>query len=193
MTTARGHSENSFVLLNLTIMLSLSNILKINALSSGATGILLVLFPNFTANIFKVGTTAPFIEVGIFLILFALFVLGTSVKDPINRRSVQVIITLDTLWVISSILAILSLYADISLWGTLIVAGVALWVALMAILQNRALKTDGVSTKGIKGTIAVIALLFVNNFTIAQSGPTPISQANKMIWEPVTTVEGHYA
>lgn len=119
-------------------MLSLSSILKINAISSGATGILLVIFPNSLAKVFEVGTTAPFIETGIFLILFALFVFGTSVKFPIQRKSVKIIIALDTLWVVGSVLAVLVLYASISLWGSFIIAGVALWVAMMAILQNRA-------------------------------------------------------
>jgi len=135
-------------------MLSLSNILKVNAITSGATGILLVLFPNVTALLFEVNTTVPFIEVGLFLVLFALFVFSTSVRKPIGRRNVKLIIALDTLWVVGSAIAILSLYTSISLWGTLIIAGVALWVAMMAILQNRALKHSEAASKPLKGAIA---------------------------------------
>jgi hypothetical protein len=117
-------------------MLSLSNILKVNAISSGATGIILSVFPSVVASIFDVTTTAPFIEVGIFLVLFALFVFIVSVGKPIKRNLVKTIITLDTLWVVASAVALLFLFSSVSMWGNLIIAGVALWVALMAVLQK---------------------------------------------------------
>ena len=134
-------------------MLSLSNILKINAISSGATGLLLSIFPSTAAHIFDTTSTTPFIAVGIFLVLFALFVFTASNAKPINNNSVKTIIALDTVWVVASAVAVLFLYSSISSIGSVLIVGVALWVALMAYLQNRGLKRT--SNTNVHNAIAV--------------------------------------
>ena len=140
MARSTLYCKDSFVLLNHTTMLSLSNILKVNAVSSGATGLLLALFPDIAGAIFDVNTTAPFTETGIFLIVFALFVFIVNIGKPIKLKSVKTIVLLDTLWVISSALVLLVVVPAISTWGSIIIAGVAIWVALMAYLQHTASK-----------------------------------------------------
>ncbi|GAA4449414.1 hypothetical protein GCM10023189_08770 [Nibrella saemangeumensis] len=144
-------------------MVSLSNILKVNAISSGATGLLLVSVPGVAASIFGVTTTAPFLEVGIFLLLFALFVFIVSLGKPIKTNLVKLIITLDTLWVVASAIALLFLFSVVSVWGNLIIAGVALWVALMAFLQKRALPSGQVSSNRLQNAAAMLTFLFVSS------------------------------
>jgi len=123
-------------------MLSLSTVLKINAISSGATGLGLVLFATPAASLFDVAATAPFVATGVFLVLFATFVFIAGSKKAANQRTVKTIILLDSLWVIASFIAILNLFSVISTTGIIIIAAVALWVAAMAYLQRQGLRSD---------------------------------------------------
>lgn len=120
-------------------MISLRNILKINAISSGATGLGLVAFSGFFASLFEVDQSTPFMAVGIFLLVFAGFVMLTALQKTVNPPWVKIIIWLDTSWVMGSIIAVLWLMDTISLMGSLLMIGVAIWVAAMALLQNKGL------------------------------------------------------
>lgn len=117
-------------------MLTLSNILKINAISSGATGLLLVIFSKFSANLFAVKTQLPFIITGLFLIVFSLFVAYQAYQKPLNVKEIVSIIWMDRLWVITSLVTTPVLYGSISITGTIIIVVIAAWVGLMAYLQN---------------------------------------------------------
>jgi hypothetical protein len=117
-------------------MLTLSNILKINAISSGATGLLLVVFSKFSAGLFGIGTQAPFILVGLFLIGFSIFVMYNAFQKPFKPRQIVSIIWLDRLWVLVSLLVIAIYNTSISTIGLLLILAVAVWVGLMAYLQN---------------------------------------------------------
>ncbi len=121
-------------------MKTLKNVLLINAVSSGATGLGLVAAPGFVANLFAVSLTAPFIAVGIFLFLFASMVYWVSRKNPINESAVRLIIILDSLWVAGSISIILFQLFDLSNLGYLVIGVVAAWVGLMAWLQYNGVK-----------------------------------------------------
>ncbi|GAA0894687.1 hypothetical protein GCM10009122_43680 [Fulvivirga kasyanovii] len=124
-------------------MLKLSQVLKINALSSGITGLGLVLFAETAATLFEVQPTAPFIATGIFLMLFASFVYYNAVQNPVKTTQVRLIIILDSLWVLGSALAIFLLYPVVSFLGIALIGGVALWVLAMAILQQKGLTLIG--------------------------------------------------
>ena len=114
--------------------------MRINALSSGATGLLLLLFPGAISRLFGAAANWPFTAAGIFLVLFALFVF-TEAKQPLPRRNrVRWIIALDVLWVVESAALLLPGFLSLSVVGSLLIAGVALWVALMAFLQIRGLR-----------------------------------------------------
>ncbi len=121
-------------------MLTLKNVLLINALSSGATGALLILFANPVAQLFGVEQSAPFWAVGLFLVVFAGIVLSESRQQTPRPKRVQFIIGLDVTWVIGSFLTTASLYSTLSFTGQLLITAVAVWVAAMAFLQNRGLK-----------------------------------------------------
>lgn len=119
-------------------MLPLRTTLLVNAISSGATGLLLALFPNVAAGLFGVNGTVYFVEVGVFLVLFAAFVFFVGTRKPISIRSVMAVTMLDVLWVLASIIAVFLLAGMISTIGIVLIIAVAAWVALMALLQFKA-------------------------------------------------------
>lgn len=112
----------------------------VNALSSGATGLLLILFPGYTASLFDAATQRPFIGVGIFLLVFALLVFIQSRKNPISKAWVKFIIALDIIWVLESLIIVFPKMFGFSSVGYILIAAVALWVAVMAFLQVKGLK-----------------------------------------------------
>lgn len=116
-------------------MLPLRTTLLVNAISSGATGLLLALFPSLAAGIFGVSDTVYFVEVGIFLVLFAAYVLFVATRNPIKLRSVMIVTTLDLLWVLGSIVVVFLLAGIVTTIGIVLIIAVAAWVALMALLQ----------------------------------------------------------
>ena len=121
-------------------MTILKNVLLINALSSGTTGLLLIEFPSFTAQLFGVFQTIPFMATGIFLVAFALLVYYASRQKPTNKTLVRWIIALDIMWVADGLIVVVGQLFDLTLIGYAITSAVALWVALMAFLQIRGLK-----------------------------------------------------
>lgn len=120
-------------------MYTLSNILKINAISSGTTGLGLVIFSKAVASLFAVGQQLPFIGIGLFLVVFSVFVFYNATQRPISQGQVKLIVMLDSLWVVGSATAILMLYGSVSPIGIFLIAAIALWVAAMAWLQFKGL------------------------------------------------------
>jgi hypothetical protein len=118
----------------------LKNVLLVNALSSGATGLLLFLFPRFTAGLFGTTHAWAFVATGIFLMAFAIFVFIQSRKAVPHRGWVKFIIALDILWVVESLIIVLPALFGLSMIGYLLIGAAAAWVALMAFLQTRGLK-----------------------------------------------------
>ncbi|HYG38711.1 MAG TPA: hypothetical protein VD908_08835 [Cytophagales bacterium] len=121
-------------------MKTLKNILLINGVSSGVTGIGLILFAGFIAEIFEVSVLEPFWGTGLFLVIFASMVIYEALQNPIRRERIRLIISLDVIWVIGSVILVLLNLENISLVGHLLIVAVAFWVALMAYLQSRGLK-----------------------------------------------------
>ncbi len=130
----------SYSLLNNTTMKTLQNVLTINALSSGATGLLLVGFSDFIAQLFGIPASGIIIGVGIFLVAFAALVFVESRRNPMQPERVRFIILLDRLWVAVSLVLVVLPMVDLSVIGRVAVVAVAAWVALMAYLQNANLK-----------------------------------------------------
>ncbi|MFD2523492.1 hypothetical protein [Emticicia soli] len=123
-------------------MTTLKNVLLINALSSGITGLLLIEFPVFTAQLFGVSQSMPFMATGIFLVAFALLVYYASRQTPTNKTLVRWIIALDIIWVADSLIVVVAQLFGFTMIGYAITLAVALWVALMAFLQIKGLKED---------------------------------------------------
>jgi hypothetical protein len=87
-------------------MITLKNVLLVNALSSGATGLLLALMPQTIANLFEAHQSWPFLETGIFLIVFALLVFYAYAQKRVKPSLVKTIIYLDSAWVIVSMIIV---------------------------------------------------------------------------------------
>lgn len=116
-------------------MKSLQTVLLVNAVSSGATGLLLITLTRTIAPLF--GAVAPgiFVEAGLFLLGFAGYVGYVAYRSPTSLNRVQVIIWLDRLWVIASLVVLALPGLGLTLLGKAIIGAVAAWVALMAYLQ----------------------------------------------------------
>lgn len=121
-------------------MITLKNVLAVNAISSGATGLLLTLMPGTIAAIFEVPQNWPFLATGLFLVFFSMLAGYTAAKKEPDRILVNIIIMLDWLWVMASVIILLQKQLYISQWGYLLTGGVAAWVALMAFLQYAGLR-----------------------------------------------------
>jgi hypothetical protein len=115
--------------------ITLQNVLRVNAASSGATGILLIMFSDKTKELFDASIAWPFFEVGIFLIAFASIVFYVSNSKPITQLGIRIVLTLDSLWVAGSLVLIVIDPFNISFVGNALIGAVALWVALMVYLQ----------------------------------------------------------
>src|SRR3990170_1643530 len=116
-------------------MTALRNVLMINAITSGITGLVLVIVPGFVANLFATSNTTALVGVGIFLVAFAAMVFVVSLQNPPREKTVTLIVVLDTLWVLTSLAIIALQLLDVSTLGYFLIGAVAAWVALMAYLQ----------------------------------------------------------
>lgn len=121
-------------------MITLKNVLLINAVSSGATGIGLVVLAETVAGLFGTTAVGAVMSVGIFLVVFAAGVLNEALQRTTRLAPVYIIIALDILWVISSIGIVLPQLFHLSATGYIAITAVALWVAAMAYLQIRGVK-----------------------------------------------------
>jgi hypothetical protein len=121
-------------------MISLKQVLLLNAVSSGATGALLMLFPAPVARLFGVAPVVPFVAVGAFLLVFAAGVGYEGMQKPPRSGRVQRIIALDIAWVVGSLVAVALLFSTLSVLGNGLILAVAGWVAGMAFLQSKGLR-----------------------------------------------------
>jgi hypothetical protein len=125
-------------------MKTLKNVLLVNGLSSGATGVVLLVFADQIATLFTVPNSIPFIAVGIFLIGFATMVFFESRRPAHNVKMVKFIITLDFLWIIASASIVVLQLFNLSPLGYGLIGAVAAWVMLMAYLQFTGFRNIGV-------------------------------------------------
>jgi hypothetical protein len=121
-------------------MKTLKNVLLLNALSSGATALALVAFAAPIAILFGLDKPTPVLEVGIFLLLFAIFVFLESRRATQNPKRVKLIIGIDLGWVAASTLIVALQIFSLTPLGYFAIGAVALWVAGMAYLQIGGLK-----------------------------------------------------
>jgi hypothetical protein len=121
-------------------MKTLKNVLLVNAVSSGVTGIGLLAFSPTVAILFGVPSPFPVTSVGIFLIVFAVFVFIEGRRSAPQVSRVKVIVALDTIWVVASLFIVALQLFELTLIGYFAMGAVALWVATMAYLQNNGIR-----------------------------------------------------
>jgi len=121
-------------------MKTLKNVLLVNALSSGATGLGLIALAAPVAILFGISEATPVIEVGVFLFAFAILVFREGRRTTPNLRMVKLIIILDISWVLVSLLVVVLQLFYLTPIGYFGIGTVALWVAGMAYLQINGIK-----------------------------------------------------
>ena len=126
-------------------MITLKNVLLVNAVSSGFTGLALIAASRFIASLLGIAYPGAVFGVGVFLLAFSTAVYVVSRKPEPSRRAVESIVIMDSLWVVSSIAVVLFHLATESFLGNFIITAIALWVALMAILQYKGMRTLPIS------------------------------------------------
>ena len=130
-------------------MNALQKSLFINAVFSGSTGLISIIFKTHIATIFNVNSTTPFLILGIVLVYFSLTIVYAIVKQ--NALGVLFIIIQDYLWVLGSIIIVAFKLLDIASVGYVIIVVIAVLVLLMGINQSYALaKTDELHHPGEK-------------------------------------------
>jgi len=121
-------------------MKTLKNVLFVNALTSGATGLGLIAFAAPIAILFGISEFTPVMEVGIFLFVFSILVFREGKRTSYNLRMVKLIIALDIGWVLVSVLVVMLQLFNLTPLGYFAISAVGLWVAGMAYLQINGLK-----------------------------------------------------
>jgi hypothetical protein len=121
-------------------MKTLKNVLLLNALSSGATGLGLIAFATPIATLFGVNKPTLILAIGIFLFVFAILVFRESKRTLHNLKMIKLIIALDVSWVIVSLLIVVLQLFNLTPLGYLAIGAVAFWVAAMAYLQINGVK-----------------------------------------------------
>jgi hypothetical protein len=116
-------------------MQALQKYLNINSLFSAFSGIVMLVFSNALHRLFNIENPYVFPFIGVNLLFFAVFVFFVAKKHLANKLLINIIATLDALWVLGS-LAILLLQAfNLSSTGYLLIALVALWIAFLGYQQ----------------------------------------------------------
>ncbi len=118
-------------------MNKLQKSLRLNAIFSGISGIVLISLNKQIANLFETTTTAVFVIIGIILLFFA----STITYEIKKQRPVAVlwIIVQDFLWVAGSIILVAINPFEISKIGNTVIAIIAIVVLFMCINQSKAL------------------------------------------------------
>ena len=116
-------------------MKTLKNALLVNAVSSGATGLGLIIFAAPIAILFGISESTPVMEVGFFLVAFSILVFREARRTIHNLKMVKLIIALDISWVLVSLLVVALQLFHLTPLGYFAIGAVALWVAGMAYLQ----------------------------------------------------------
>tara|TARA_B110000211_G_C14034191_1_gene533662 strand:- start:1077 stop:1451 length:375 start_codon:yes stop_codon:yes gene_type:complete len=118
-------------------MNQLQKSLRLNAIFSSLSGVLLIALNKTLANLFTVSDSSVFWIVGIGLIFFA-STIAFEIKRQ-KRMGVILIIIQDYIWVLGSVILLIFQPFEISGIGNVIIGVVALLVLFMGVNQGRAL------------------------------------------------------
>lgn len=112
----------------------LRRVLLLDAVSSGGMGVLLLTCGGLLAGV--LGLPVELLEeAGVVLVPFALVVAFLGTRAQLYRAAVWAVIALNAVWVIDSIVLLLSGWVQPSLLGYLFVLGQAVFVGVMAELE----------------------------------------------------------
>lgn len=123
---------------NQNIMNTLQKALSTNALFSFTSGLLLLIYQPTISKLFHLNISLPFLIIGVALLFFSLTILLELFYQ--NKNRIYWIILQDIIWVIASLILLLTQPFGISFLGNLIIFIVASIVLTMAIWQYKALQ-----------------------------------------------------
>lgn len=166
---------DSFVLQKLNDMKSIKQTLLTNGISSGAAGLLLTCFPGMITELFSAPSTIPFVATGIFFMIFAFYVVLSAFQSNITTAVVKRITSIDVLWVVTSIFILLLWSSQLNMLGNLAVIVVALWVAMMALLQFSWIKkSNAARSRQASGVALSLFFVLCSVFANAQQNTTKV-------------------
>lgn len=115
----------------------LSRTLKLNALFSLVSGVLLIALHQYWQQLF--GISFPFHATGAGILLFAWYVFKTARQTPIAIKAARYVIIMDLSWVLMSIVVLLT-SKSISVAGNWLIGLTAILVADFAMFQYLGIK-----------------------------------------------------
>ena len=111
------------------------NVLKANALFSGLSGLLFVFASTEMATFLGLALPAAITVVGILLLIFAADLLFLATRNEIDPKFVLAVIVADALWVVGSVILLLTGWVPLTVGGKWAVGIVAAIVAIFAELE----------------------------------------------------------
>jgi hypothetical protein len=112
----------------------LRRVLSIDALSSGAMSIALLAFAGPLADLLQLPVEL-ISEAGMVLVPFALFVGYLASRAQVARAAVWALIAMNVVWVVDSVLLLLTGWVEPNVLGYLFVGGQAAFVAVLVDLE----------------------------------------------------------
>ena len=109
--------------------------IKANALFSGLCGLAMLLLANGINNYMQARVIIDLPGTGIFLMLFALWLIYIVIKNRVGRTTAWAIVLGDLLWVLFTFLLITCYTGDFALRGLLLIGFTGLVVGVFATLQ----------------------------------------------------------
>ena len=116
-------------------MNKLKKYLRINSAFSLASGAAMLLFTTELNSFFGINHPYVFPVIGLNLLVFAIFVGFVSERQLANKTLVNLISTLDALWVLGSFAIVLFGFFDLSANGMVVITIVALWIGFLGYKQ----------------------------------------------------------
>ena len=113
--------------------------IKGNAFFSISSAITLLLSSRPIAKIMNLSAPNSLVYIGIGLFIFAITLFQNAFRKELQPKQIRFIIVQDWLWVIGSLILLIWNPFEISIMGNYIIAGVAIVVAVFAILQHKTL------------------------------------------------------
>ncbi|UHA75433.1 hypothetical protein [Paenibacillus sp. 481] len=110
-------------------------ILLVNAVASGGTGLLLLLFPGFVGELTGLDNQAALMGVGAYLLLVVALLLITASRKVVSPKAVLTLSVIDFLWVAKSIVLLGASGPYLTAIGVTAVIFVALVVGVFAVFE----------------------------------------------------------
>lgn len=116
-------------------MNKLKKYLIINSIFSGFSGLIMMFFSKKMNFIFNINNSLTFPLIGTCLALFSIYVYVVWKKYYSNKLLINIISLLDLIWVIGSVIIIVTDPFHISKFGNIIIGIVAVWISFLCYQQ----------------------------------------------------------